>query len=64
MIDTEGVEYLLKRFEDFGDYYMEANVFASNTTAFTRALLDYYFPAGLNPIKIRDHSVDSNFTQV
>ena len=44
---------------------MEAKYSVSNSTAFSRTLLDYYFPGGVNVTKSeRDHSVDSNLTQV
>ena len=54
----------LNDFEKVSGDYMEANLFVSNLTAFSRTLFDYYFPDGVNLTKTSDRSVDSNLTQV
>ena len=64
MFHSKSVEYLLQNFEKVSDFYMETNLFIFNSTAFSRTLLDYYFPAGTNPINMSDQSVESNLTQV
>ena len=61
---TEAEIDLFENFDNVSSYYMEANHFVSNSTAFSRMLLDYYFHDGPNVTEIVDHSVDFNLTQV